>query len=88
VQMLVAMAASEQTVDRRRKMAERVSQGLTLLERLNGEIAMGVVGAERLRELAEWSQRMETPDDPQLAQLARDLDLRVRVELARLDQTI
>ncbi|WP_414705372.1 flagellar assembly protein FliX [Pseudomonas sp.] len=40
---------------------------------------------ERLREIAEWSQTFETPDDPVLAQILSEIDLRVRVELAKLD---
>jgi hypothetical protein len=36
-----------------------------------------------LQQLADWSAAFEAPEDPQLAALARDVELRVRVELAK-----
>ena len=52
VQMLVAMAAMEPPSERRRKVAEEMGRGLSLLERLHAELAEGVAAPERLRELA------------------------------------
>ncbi len=83
VQMLVAMAALEAAADRRRKIAEDTDRGLSMLERLHAELAAGMVAPERLQELADWSQNFEMPDDPQLAGLARDIEVRVRVEIAK-----
>ena len=40
---------------------------------------------ERLRQLADWSARFALPEDTALAAVARDIDLRVRVELAKHD---
>lgn len=83
VQMLVALAAAEPASERRRRIAEETDRGLSMLERLHAELAAGVAAPERLRELAEWSQSFEVPDEPQLAGLAREVELRVRVELAK-----
>ena len=83
VQMLVAMAALEAAIERRRKIAADTDRGLSMLERLHAELAAGVVAPERLQELADWSESFEMPDDPQLAGLARDIEIRVRVEIAK-----
>ena len=88
VQMLVAMAAAEPVVERRRKIAERAEKGLSLLEKLHVELVTRVPSPERMQELLEWSESFELPDDPQLAPLARDLELRVRVELAKYDRRV
>lgn len=88
VQMLVTLAAAEPTLERRRRMAAEADRGLSLLERLKVELLSGPPAPERLQELVEWSESFELPDDPQLAGLAREIELRVRVELAKYDRTI
>jgi len=85
VQMLVALAAAEPLPERRRKMAAPVDRGLSLLERLQAELLVGGPDPERLRELVEWSESFEAPGDPQLASLAREIEVRVRVEIAKHD---
>ena len=85
VQMLVALAAAEPTIERRRKMAADADRGVTTLERLHRELVAGMPSPERLQALVEWSDQMVMPDQPALAALAREIDLRVRVELAKLD---
>jgi len=88
VQMLVALAAAEPTIERRRKMAVATDRGLSLLERLHAELVVGAPSPERLQELVEWSESFEAPQDPQLASLAREIEVRVRVELAKLDLNV
>jgi hypothetical protein len=88
VQMLVAMAAAEPVVERRRKIAERADKGLSLLEKLHVELVTRVSSPERMQELLDWSESFELPEDPQLATLARELELRVRVELAKYDRRV
>lgn len=85
VEMLVALAAADPQVERRRRMAKDAERGVDALEQLHKELLAGVVPVERLQEVAEWSQSFEMPDDPVLAQILSDIDLRVRVELAKLD---
>ena len=83
VQMLVAMAAMEPPSERRRKVAAETDRGLSMLERLNDALVAGVVPPEQLRELGDWATSFDAPDEPVLADLARDVELRVRVELAK-----
>lgn len=83
VQMLVAMAASAPASEERRRMAAETDRGLSMLERLHAELAGGVAAPERLEELAAWAESFAAPEDPQLAGLAREVELRVRVELAK-----
>lgn len=85
VEMLVALAAAETPADRRRRIAASTERGVTLLERLRDELAAGEPSVERLHDLAAWAETFSAPDEPQLAELARDIELRVRVELAKLD---
>jgi hypothetical protein len=85
VEMLVALASVDPAVERRRKMAVEAERGLVLLERLHQEAMGGDILPERLAQLAEWSASFALPDDPALAAVARDIDLRVRVELAKHD---
>ena len=85
VQMLVAMAATEPTAERRRRIAAESDRGLSMLERLHAELVAGAVAPERLAELGGWAESFVVPDDPQLAGLAKEIEVRVRVELAKFD---
>lgn len=85
VQMLVALAAAEPRVERRRREAAVADRGLALLEGLHAELLVGAPAPERLQELVEWSESFTVPDDPQLAGLAREIEVRVRVELAKYE---
>lgn len=85
VQMLVALAAADPQVERRRRIAKDAERGVAALERLHQELLAGTAPVERLREIVEWSESFEASDDPVLAQILSDIDLRVRVELAKMD---
>ena len=66
-----------------------VQRGNTLLDRLEelrlGLLA-GVLPRERLDELARLARTArETIDDPKLGEILNEIDLRVAVELAKLD---
>ncbi|MXP10445.1 flagellar assembly protein FliX [Pseudoblastomonas halimionae] len=85
VQMLVTLAAYDPDKERRRKMAEQGAEGLDELEALQVELATGGATPDRLEELAEWVAQLEQPTDPVLASIVADIELRVRVELAKFD---
>jgi hypothetical protein len=86
VAMLVTLAAADPAIDRRRKQAAEAQRGVDALERLHREVLAGTPSVERLREIVEWSQSFEMPgDQPVLASILKDIDLRVRVELAKYD---
>jgi Class II flagellar assembly regulator len=85
VQALVAIAVAQPAVERRRKLARQAERGIDALDRLHRELVSGVPSAARLSEIAAWAETTSPPDDPVLAQLMSDIDLRVRVELAKFD---
>lgn len=87
VAMLVTLAAINEPAERRRRAIVHAERGLATLERLRDELAAGVASPDRLRELADWTKGFTLPDDPALAELARDIEVRVRVELAKHDLT-
>jgi len=86
VAMLVALAATDPVAERRRK-AAATDRGLSLLEALRDELELGLASPEQLHQLADWVGGFAIPDDPELATLAREVELRVRVELAKHDLT-
>lgn len=85
VAMLVTLAAADPSSERRRKAAADADRGLKTLDTLHKELLRGTATADRLRELAQWTASAEIPSDPQLAALYREIDVRVRVELAKYD---
>jgi hypothetical protein len=86
VAMLVTLAAADPAIERRRKIAAQAEKGVDALDRLHKEVLAGTPKVERLQEILEWSQSFDVPDDePVLAQILADIDLRVRVELAKFD---
>jgi len=85
VAMLIAMAANDPVMEQRRKLAAEADRGLSLLERLHRDLAAGEPTPERLEEMAAWVEGFTPPDDPTLGAVAREIELRVRVELAKHD---
>lgn len=85
VEMLVTLAMNEAPAERRRRIARDASRGLDMLEKLHQELLVGVAAPARLREIVEWAETAEHPEDPVLAQIFHDIDVRVRVELAKHD---
>jgi hypothetical protein len=86
VEMLVALAAVDPERERRRRMAQQAEEGLDQLEQLHQEMAGGEPSAERLAALKAWAKSIGQPDDAALAELVRDIELRVLVELAKLER--
>jgi hypothetical protein len=86
VEMLVALAAVDPEREKRRRMAQKAEEGLDNLEALHAEIVAGRPSSERLEGLAAWAKSIGKPDDSQLADLVRDIELRVLVELAKLER--
>ena len=85
--MLVALASLDPAVERRRRQAVDADRGLRLLERLRDQLSAGMATPDQLRDMRAWVDQHTTPDDPALAEILRDIDLRVRVELAKHDLT-
>jgi len=73
----------------RRRAVQRGSSLLDRLEDLRLGLLAGIVPRERLQQLAELAQSArDGVDDPRLAELLDQIDLRVAVELAKLDHTV
>jgi len=73
----------------RRRAMQRGSSLLDRLEDLRLGLLAGVVPRERLRQLADLAQSArDGVDDPRLAELLDQIDLRVAVELAILDRPV
>ena len=83
VEMLVTLATVEPTIDRRRRIAADADRGLRALERLDRALAAGLPPVERLEEVAAWSAGPHEPQDPELAAIFNEIELRVRIELAK-----
>ena len=83
VQLLVALAAAEPAIERRRRIAIEAERGLRGLERLHDALLAGPLPPERIEEIAAWVEAAEAPADRELEPVFREIALRVRVELAK-----
>ena len=86
VEMLVALAAVDPEREKRRRMAQKAEEGLDNLEALHAELVGGKPSQERLASLAAWAKSIGKTDVADLADLIRDIELRVLVELAKLER--
>ena len=85
VAMLVTLAAADPSIERRRKQAIDAERGVEMLDTLHRELVAGIVSPAKLEAIIEWSETFQHSDDPALAAILSDIELRVRVELAKLD---
>jgi hypothetical protein len=83
--LLTAQELPDALTSRRRAM-QRGNALLDRLDDLRHSLLAGVLPRERLNELAQLARTArETVDDPRLTAILDDIDLRVAVELAKLD---
>ena len=86
VDALLSLQEMPDALAGRRRAVQRGQTLLDRLEELRLGLLAGIVPRERLDELARLSRTArEAVDDSRLAQLLDDIDLRVAVELAKLD---
>jgi hypothetical protein len=82
------LALQEITEEERRKqrLVKRGSGMLDSLENLRQQLLIGAIPADMLSELAaQLEQEKQQVDDPNLIMLLEDIELRVAVELAKLE---
>lgn len=85
VATLVALSAVPRGEEQRRELVRRAADGLDRLERLQRRwLAAGQGGS--LSALEDWLKEREPSDDPALDALLDEMELRVRLELAKSDQ--
>lgn len=83
--MLLLQEISDEDV-RRRKLAQQGKNMLDELENLRGDLLMGIIPVGRLQGLArQLSIQKQEVADPKLAAIIDDIELRVAVELAKLE---
>jgi hypothetical protein len=85
LQMLVAASSLGPADERRRAQIAKARHGLDGLDRLHREMLSGAASRASLVNLATWLQDQPQSEDPKFTQLFEELELRVRVELAKFD---
>lgn len=85
VEMLVMLSSVIANDDRLREHRRHAGQALDRLDELRRELLKGNVERETLDALSGWLAEAPAPDDPEMASLFQDIEIRVRVELAKLD---
>lgn len=88
VQMLVAMSAQTPVEERRRRIVQRATRGLDALAALDAAAMIDAPRAAVVASLTEWSQELHEAGDPALDALMAEIELRVRVELAKYDREV
>ncbi|MET1754359.1 flagellar assembly protein FliX [Novosphingobium sp. RD2P27] len=88
VQMLVTLAAIAAPLEpeRRRRVAKEAEKALDALQMLQAALVVGVGAAEPVGQLRDWLETRTQPEDPDLAAVMDEIDLRVQVELAKLER--
>ena len=85
VDMLLAIAAVDDEAERRRQMAAQAQAGLDALEALDAADDEET-RRESARTLAEWAGDLTAPDNPELARIQRQIELRALVEIAKSER--
>eukprot|EP00752_Nemacystus_decipiens_P000611 g611.t1 len=90
IDMLLAIQSVDDATQERPKRQQPAEWGRTLLERLDDirlALLAGRIPPDRLHALGEaLARERESADDPGLAGVLRDIELRARVELAKLQR--
>lgn len=88
VQMLVALAAMtpERSVERRRRLVKHAEKGLDALEMLQAALVIGTGHDQPAAQLKRWADDRLPPEDPELDGILDEIDLRIQVELAKLER--
>jgi Class II flagellar assembly regulator len=85
VQVLVTVSTLNPAEERRRVIVAQAKKGLDALDRLHREMLSGKASKASLSALQQWVADMPESDDPKMVSFFKDIELRVRVELAKFD---
>jgi hypothetical protein len=86
VDALLALQSVEDPTLAKRKSVKRGHQLLDGLERLKTDLLVGRVSETRLQNMLKILKNAPKADDPALKSVIDDIELRVQVELAKLDR--
>lgn len=86
VDALLALQSVEDPVLAKKKSVKRGHQLLDGLERLKTDLLVGRVSEARLNNMLKMLKNAPNVDDPALQAVIDDIELRVQVELAKLDR--
>jgi hypothetical protein len=87
VDTILALQGVEDATDSRRRVVQHGEQLLTLLDELRDGLLVGGIPRPTLNRLAlAIAARRESFADPKLHEVLDEIDLRARVELAKLEQ--
>lgn len=87
LEAILALQSVEEGTDRRRRAARQGSEALDLLDDLRIAILSGQVPAQDAAKLRSVIARWDgCEDDPELAEILKQIDLRAQVEIAKLDK--
>lgn len=84
IEALLAMQAVEDPILAKRKAVRRGRSMLDVLDAVKADLLVGPVGESRLNQLMALVGQARTYSEPGLESLIDDIELRVRVELAKL----
>ncbi|WP_417768592.1 flagellar assembly protein FliX [Stappia sp.] len=84
IQALLALQEVDDPLTGRRKAVARGHDLLDTLENVKADLLAGRVSPERLGRLMQMLERREASGDTQLEQVIDEIELRARVELAKL----
>lgn len=84
IDALLALQAVDDATTGRRKALKRANLLLDALEEIQGDLLAGRVSEGRLNRAVALLQQAKTQTDPELEAVVADIELRVRVELAKL----
>jgi hypothetical protein len=84
LQALIALQSFEEPKERRRRAVKRGFDLLDVLEGVKMDLLVGRVEVDRLERLVSMLGNKVETGDPELDALMEDIDLRARVELAKL----
>jgi hypothetical protein len=85
VQMLVAVSSVTPAEEKRKVQVALARKGLDALDRLHREMLSGKASKSTLESLKQWLDDMPDPDDEKMNKFFKDIELRVRVEMAKFD---
>ena len=88
IEALLALQSVDAPDERERRQVQRGHDLLDQLEALRADLLAGTVAAERLGAIMGTLRAQAPADDPKLGAIIADIELRARVELAKLGQTV